>query len=360
MSGTSPDAHYAAYDEALERLAPYGPDLAWGFTDHAPMVAEALCALGRGDAVGPWLDAHAEGWVARPRPTDPVRADAWREALGRPERWADWSALFEAEIAERGWRPALAAWLPRLLPGLAAAAGHGAIRTGHATRALALGDGPLRRGELASALGYWAATWQALPVAEGSTHRPRTAAAALESVPRLEGRRPATRSIVEALELLDGFPAFAPVIHDLDTERAPETVLADLAETFARVLLANAKDTLGAIVFTHGVTGVAALRALAPHLDDAALPDALRYAWQTGAALYASYATSPPARDEPGAPAEDPESLVERAIASGDDHAIKLTEACVSEHARHAAPVHLAAAKRGIERLSWSPARDGF
>ena len=49
---------------------------------------------------------------------------------------------------------------PRLLPGLATALFHGAIRTGHAARAVAAADTEARREELARALGYWAARWR--------------------------------------------------------------------------------------------------------------------------------------------------------------------------------------------------------
>jgi hypothetical protein len=47
---------YGAMDEALERLADRGPDLRNGMTSHAPMAAEALCALGRSDAVPGWVE----------------------------------------------------------------------------------------------------------------------------------------------------------------------------------------------------------------------------------------------------------------------------------------------------------------
>jgi len=41
------DPSYEPLDEALDRLSGYGPELANGNFNHAPMVAEALCALGR-------------------------------------------------------------------------------------------------------------------------------------------------------------------------------------------------------------------------------------------------------------------------------------------------------------------------
>ena len=48
----------APLDNALDTLARYGPDLANGNFNHAPMVAEALCALGRPEAVMPWIERY--------------------------------------------------------------------------------------------------------------------------------------------------------------------------------------------------------------------------------------------------------------------------------------------------------------
>ena len=52
---------YEPLDEALDRLSDCGPELANGNFNHAPMVAEALCALGRPDAVMPWRDDRCRG-----------------------------------------------------------------------------------------------------------------------------------------------------------------------------------------------------------------------------------------------------------------------------------------------------------
>ncbi|HVB17230.1 MAG TPA: hypothetical protein VNF04_11885, partial [Stellaceae bacterium] len=53
-----PPASYEPLDEALDRLRPYGSELANGNFNHAPMVAEALCALGRPEAVLPWIERY--------------------------------------------------------------------------------------------------------------------------------------------------------------------------------------------------------------------------------------------------------------------------------------------------------------
>lgn len=148
---------YSALDEALEIMAPMGPDLNNGFSNHAPMAIEAMCAMGRSDSAMPWLERYRR-WLA-PRRTRVARLmeDNWREALGDARRTEDWFEFFRNELEDRPWHQVLDKWAARLAPGLMAAATHGVIRTGHATRAIALEDTSPRRRELADGLAYWAA-----------------------------------------------------------------------------------------------------------------------------------------------------------------------------------------------------------
>ena len=63
-------------DEALEGLAGYGIALKNGNSNHAPMVAEALCAMGRPQAVMPWVARYQERLLPRPLSGDPIGAEA--------------------------------------------------------------------------------------------------------------------------------------------------------------------------------------------------------------------------------------------------------------------------------------------
>jgi len=158
-----PSVDYSTLDEALAILKPYGPEYRGGLTNHGPMAVEALCALGRADAVIPWLDKYRKGLEPRPSSNQRIATQAWRELLGRESRVADWMAFFENEMTEHPWQEVLTRWVPRLAGGLIAAATHGPIRVGHAARGLARADTADRRRELAEGLGYWAATFQVLP-----------------------------------------------------------------------------------------------------------------------------------------------------------------------------------------------------
>lgn len=106
--------------------------------------------------------------------------------LGDPSRLGDWCDLFERLIGEEEWSTLLARWWPRLLPGAVASAGHGLIRTGHVVRALGEQETPQRLHELALALGYWAARWQALP-AHPMPAGAAGAREALDRVPVIDG-----------------------------------------------------------------------------------------------------------------------------------------------------------------------------
>jgi hypothetical protein len=77
---------------------------------------------------------------------------------------------------------------------------------------------------------------------------------------------------------------------------------------------------------------------------------ALRFAWQTGCGLYACYGgASAMAQDiEPPEIAED--ELIDRAIANGDEHVIKFTEACLSRNELGPSPAYYAAIDH-VERI---------
>ena len=145
-------------------------------------------------------------------------------------------------------------------------------------------------------------------------------------------------------------PEFPGVINLVEASGDASAFVSDLTETFANVYLANAHDTLSTIVFIHSVTGPSAIRLIAPHVSEETAASAMRYGWQAAAALYAGFGetTAAPVVEETETNVDD---LIDSAIATGDEHAIKFTEACLREHALNPAPVYLAAARDAIARL---------
>lgn len=341
---------YRAMDEALATIAASAPDLRNGLTNHAPMAVEALAAMGRADAVLPWLAGYRTGFLPRPSGRARIERDAWQAALGHEDRFADWVAFFRDELSEAPWQAVVARWSVRLAPAQCAAATHGVIRVAHAARSLAQAETPLRRDELADGLAYWAATHQTLPTAPFDG-RARRAADALGAVPVVPpAARRFTGTIVSSLQALEEFAPFAPTIGLLDVTGSVEKVVSDVSETFARVFVANAHDVLTAIVFVHAVTSVAALRSLVPYVPDVAAREAVRWSWQASAALYATFSSAPAAVDV-APPRASNAALVDQAIATRDEHAIKMTEACLREWALRPSPAYLAAAQRASALL---------
>lgn len=125
----SSGAYLAIYERALDVLHTTSTEYSSRFSNHGPMVVEALEALGHPERIPAYVDrslGHLEPLEGPPLP--PISGD---------------------------WRAALREALPPLLEGLSGHLFHPLIRTGHAVRALERADTPARRRELSVALDYW-------------------------------------------------------------------------------------------------------------------------------------------------------------------------------------------------------------
>ena len=100
---------------------------------------------------------------------------------------------------------------------------------------------------------------------------------------------------------------------------------------------------LTTIVFIHAVTSLAALGSIIPHIRGTTAHSALRYAWQAGCALYTCFGTRAMAEEDIELCAQNAETLTDRAIANGDEHVIKFTDACLRRDALVPSPAYRAA-----------------
>jgi len=336
-------------DDALTYLGDCGPEFGPGISNHGPMAAEALIRLGRPDAVGRFTSEYRKQLY----PDGPTRALAidaanWRTALGNMRLIADWNAFFRTQLAEQPWPEVLGLWWPRLLPGLPAGAGHGVIRTGHAVRAIAEKHTPERLDELACGLGYWAARYQELP-GSGRFAGARELPVAWATLPKLrtsQGIREVVRIRLEALDLL---PDFAAEVDDVRQPEDPHQALSVITKLAAHAYLSDDHQKFMAII--HALTVPAVVRLVLPHLPAEQAWPSVAAAWQFTAAIRSAYGTglrSP--QPLPVTPAGY-DVLADRAIATGDPHAIKYVEACSREDELAGDPIYSLVATDWIRRM---------
>ncbi|WP_088281148.1 questin oxidase family protein [Kineosporia sp. A_224] len=365
-----PGAPAGALDEALERLHRTGPEFDGWLSNHGPMVVEAMARRGAGAAVHRWTDGYSRRLEDRPGPGRPIADDAWRAALGDPSRLGDWLEHFRRTVREEPWEQVLRTWWPRLLPGIAAGATHGVIRTGHAVEALRADVTAPRLDELGQALGYWAARWQPVPGLEGvDLARPldgspgRTASrgpgtdAAVEAVPRVPRQDGGIR---DRLAQLPGVPGW-PDAGDLTTaapDGVPPGSTADsttgstagstadasilLTDVVAAVVRAYPRIAVGQpTMLVHAATAPNAVLRVLPSLPPQEHAVAVRTAWAATAAVLAAYAPARADRHllDVAAPA-DPWEL---ALAHGGEHVLKLADTALDVEA-HVGPGTVAAA----------------
>jgi hypothetical protein len=342
----------SALDDALTMFAATAPEFGGlGLSNHGPMGSEVLERLGRSDAIADWAKSYRSRLDHAPTPADrPLNEEEWPAALGDGTRFAEWLATFEIELADRPVAAVVGEWGPRLAPGAVAAATHGLIRTGHALRGLQAADTEPRRLEVAHGLAYWASRYQELP---GPPLLIGTQGVddSLALLPYLPEETPQEFLIsAQVAHVADVSDEFEQAVASLGFDGSALELLDALAAGGARAYLRNA-DGGHAIALLHAITGPLALELMLPWLAVEDRDAALAYCWQAVAAIHVAFALDrhPPDLGDAEPPGRD--ELIERAVASGDEHAIKLTEAALRSHARSGDPHLLWAAADACARF---------
>jgi hypothetical protein len=340
--------HQDVLDESLSRLAATGPEFRGGLSNHGPMAAEAMIRLGRPGDVGPWLDSYIRQLEEPPRPTARITERTWREALGVPRRVADWELYLRGQLAEDSWQHVLARWWPRLIPGTAAAATHGIIRTSHAARSLAAAETSERVSELARGLAYWAASYLEVPGSSRTAGR-LDLEAAIGALPIAAGPVAPGLITTRLRTSLAGEAGFPAAVGALRTPSDVPAGLLELATGFARIFLIYGRTQ--PIVFLHAVTAPVAARSVLPLLPTGLAQPSYDALWNVSAALYSAFAVDAVPEPLPATAPPPADVLADHAIGTGDVHAIKLTEACLRLYSESADPILLQAAARGCQLL---------
>jgi hypothetical protein len=351
-------------DEALERFQMCAMEYSGGLANHGPMAAEALLALRHPALIPGLVDIYAAR-LPDFEPGEPMRRDIALAALGEATREGDWVATFEAELAAEPWRDVVGRWLPSLIPGLFAAALHGLLRTAHAIRALErhAAEGGKARGtvlrlrELAFGLAYWASRFQTLPGQPGTSPEPGCGPAeVLDAIPAARSKSDGAMLFSDVVQVLDGDEAFAAALARLDLGAlSASDFVSELCTKVAELYLAHPESR---IAYAHALTGPHALRTLLPLLDDWLQPKALAAVLQSAAAMHACFqqegATPPEPDEELQRVAADEAEARYRAAISLEEHAIKLTAACLEENAIRPDPLLRMAAADASLRIGQS------
>ena len=336
-----------ALRELLDQSLALPPETRNELSSHMPMALHALSELGASDARLHAFYAHylrrfegappAQAWA--PAPVD------WPVRLGDFSAFAGLRTAFTEALAEQGRDAVLKAVLPRLWPGVAAAAFHGPIRVAHAVEAA-------HEGELAAALAYWAARWQPLsPPEPAPLHLP------LRDWSRQLAESAADwRSSAPLISLRMDAASATPTYRRLAGALAPAGSLTARWQQLVTLALNTYADS-GNFTVLHMVTGLRAVHVLSPWLAGAASgrpqgrampsppPEGVKETWDgpalpcdeavldhafTAAWMAARLPAMDPlsSRSVPRPAAEWP-ALVAAAIASDDHHVIKLVHACV-------------------------------
>ncbi|HEY2577556.1 MAG TPA: hypothetical protein VGI74_14710 [Streptosporangiaceae bacterium] len=331
-------------DEAYTRLHHTGPEWGGNLSNHGPMAVEVLARRGCAEAVPAWVDAYIGRLDEMPAASAPVTEGNWAASLGG--RVGDWAVYFNREVTERPWRELLATWWPRLLPGIAAGATHGVIRTGHAVRTLLAGDeSAAALGELANGLAFWAARSTTVP---GVTDPAGSLdpGPALDAVPHLAEQEGPIAGRLGRLAALPGWTGSVAAMRGASSPGQVPELLGDLVAAAARHYLGHGYAS--PVLLVHTATAPNAVLHTLPALPREYWLPSLTASWAASAAITAMYAplTAKPAVELPSPPqASDPVAeVIGRACANGDEHVIKFTDAAASVYARTGDPTVLAAA----------------
>ena len=324
----------AALHALLDANLQLPPEYRDQLTNHLPMALHALHALSADpQRLRDFFTSYSERFqcpsapapAAEPHSTD-VDGPSWR---GPVDAYPALLTRFQRRLACDGPQATLRSALPALLPGVAAAAFHGAIRTAHAVQAG-------HTGELAAALAYWAWRWQALappPAVDARVDLGVWASRLVEQAPTWRSSGPLISIRMNEASRSALYLAWAGALRPAPTVQQRIAELAGLA--VARYV---AKPNFTVL---HMVTGMHALRTLLPWIEDStAVQATLAHSF---VAAYLAAGVSPlPAPPEPQ-PRSWPE-VIGAALASDDDHVIKLVHACREEAAAYGEGLYLRAA----------------
>jgi len=241
--------------------------------------------------------------------------------------------------------------VPILVPGYFGGFTHGLIRTAHAVRSFPKDAKPsnIEIDELARGLAYWASAYRPLP-GNPNRHGRLEIDEALRRLERLDSEK---RKGPPAAAL-NGMPGFASAVESLAPATDAKEAISRHTAAFARVLIAHPE--VPPIPLVHAITAPTAMQNLLPYMPREVGIRFYGYLWQASAAIAAIFAAPAKPGSETdrriGKPTLETDELIHRAIAHGNEHTIKLTEACLREDRIRPDPAYSAAAEAVLHRTA--------
>jgi hypothetical protein len=209
---------------------------------------------------------------------------------------------------------------------------------------------PLLIDELGAGMAYWAARYLPLPgspaltggagLGDAIAGLPRLDPGVPSAAPGLDGR---LRLLFGLDELPAALDAWGPGVDDA-------AALDQLIGMAATVL---ARRTDSQIAFCHAVTAPSAVRMILPSIPAQHVQATVAVCWQVVASIVAAFAWPPDADDTAvvDTASVSPDDLAEAAVAHGDEHVVKLTEACLRQFDLTGDATMLVAAERYGARM---------
>ena len=290
--------------------------------NHAPMVLIALYRMG----ADPDQLRQYYARVETGRPVSEMGAlqaqridrGTWTKYLGTFSAWSSYRQFFQAEIGKHGVQEVLVSYVPSLMRGVAGHAFHPLLRVGYG---IELND----KNEIAFGLAYWASAYLPAPEIPRTKSRvePARLLNVLENSELLRGVKPHGQSIARRIGQFYEHEEFRRLLRpiDLHSTRPLDAIAQAIAEAFG-----------GHHHFTmlHGVTSCHAIRMILPYCENQ--EDVLSMYWFSVCAAYLSVINVP---DGPHHPLPDREAdwprIQRDAIATGNEHTIKLAYTCLKE-----------------------------
>ncbi|MDR3475488.1 MAG: questin oxidase family protein [Devosia sp.] len=331
-------------DRIIPEMAVYGSEFARNYANHAPMVLVALSNLGGSEQrLYEFFEFYRDYKQLLPFVPEvaPVDRSSWESCIGHREREADLRRFFASEVNRLGVKAALATYLPRLAPGIAASAFHALMR-------MAYGLLRMDKSEIANALAYWTATYLKLPDSTGAapiTDDPAEVLARVTAIPALHGL-PVQELIWHNIRQFAAVPEFQPVVDWLE-------IKPDTTQKMAAAALAVFAGSMGFCAL-HGVTGMHWMRIVMPYCPT---PDVmLRYFWLgiAGALGEMGFPRIPSAEElDEWRQIKTPDwpEIKRAAIASNDEHDLSLVFSASEEEKVYPDPLYRLVAARRVNLL---------